>query len=154
MKITVNEDMQLSDTEIIINCPHLDPGLNRLVEMIRRYTFSLEVRKDTAIYQLPLDSILYLETVDRTTFVYGSQSTYTCRQSLGELEQKLSHTSFVRISRTCLLNILHLTCVRPYVNHRVLAVMDNGENLLISRSFIPILREKLHQFSPDGTAPY
>ena len=147
MKLTVYENPELAETEISIHCPCLDAPLKRLIEQIRHYTFSLEVQKDEETWQMPLDRVLYLETVDRSTFVYACQETYTCRRTLSELEECLAHTPFVRISRSCLLNTEHLSCVRPYVNHRLLAVLDNGENLLISRNYISALKKKLKERS-------
>ena len=55
----------------------------------------------------------------------------------------LLQSNVVRISKTALLNISCLVCVKPYPNHRLLAELNNEENLIVSRKYIPILRDKI-----------
>ena len=59
------------------------------------------------------------------------------------IEQDLIRSNVVRISKTALLNISCLVCVKPYPNHRLLAELNNEENLIVSRKYIPILRDKI-----------
>ena len=59
------------------------------------------------------------------------------------MTQPLIRSNVVRISKTVLLNISCLVCVKPYPNHRLLAELNNEENLIVSRKYIPILRDKI-----------
>ncbi len=87
--------------------------------------------------------ILYLESIDNKTFLYDSEHAYSSRQTLTSLEEKLKNMTFARISKSCLLNVSHLKCVAPHVNHRLKAELKNGEQLIISRSYVEVLKEKL-----------
>lgn len=52
---------------------------------------------------------------------------FEIRRTLSSLEEYLYHTSFVRISKNCLMNTAKLKYVQPYVNHRMKAELENGE---------------------------
>lgn len=56
--------------------------------------------------------------------------------NLAELDADLRHTDFVRISRTCIMNVSHLKEIRQLQNSRLEAVLDNGEKLIVSRKYL------------------
>lgn len=43
------------------------------------------------------------------------------------------------------MNAAKLKYVQPYVNHRMKAELENGEQLVISRNYIETLKEKLRR---------
>ena len=143
MKLTINQDMTISEDEIIINCAFVDERMKRLIDYIRRSSFSLEGEKEGKIYQIPIEDIFYADSVDGRMFLYDKTDAYASRQTLTALEQQLYHTAFVRISKNCLLNTSKLKCVQPYINHRMMAELTNGEQLVITRNYIDGLKEKL-----------
>lgn len=104
---------------------------------------TVPVETDGEKIQLSMDSIIYAETVDRKTYVYDDKKIYVYKESLVKLEQLLAHGSFLRVSKTTILNMHHLYSIKPYVNHRLLATLSNNETLLISRSYIKNLKEYL-----------
>lgn len=143
MKLTIHEDPSASETEITIHCPCLDSRLQKLVRQIRQYSFCLTGYQDSRQFQLPLESIYYLESTDGTTFLYQEKEVYACRETLAALEPQLSRSGFVRISKSCILNIAFLEYVEPLFNHRLKATLKNGESLVISRNYIASLRDQL-----------
>ena len=143
MKLTIQQDINIPENEIIVRCAHMDPGLQRLVDYIRQFSFSLEGVKEGQIFQVPLEKILYIDAVERNTFLYDEETAYESKMTLTALEELLKNTSFVRISKNCILNTAFLKCVEPYPNHRLKAILKNGENLIIARNYISVVREKL-----------
>lgn len=145
LKLTINQDLNFIETEIIMNCTYLDERLNRLANYIRQYTFSLEGMIEENVYQIPIDNIYYMESVDGRTFFYDKENAYCSRQTITALEEKLKTTDFVRISKSCLLNVAQIKCFAPYVNHRLKVELKNGEHLVVSRNYIEQLKEKLRR---------
>ena len=145
MKLTINQNMEIEEEEIIINCAYVDERMQRLIDCVRQFTFALEGEAEGKVYQIPVEEIYYIESVDRKTFLYDRKCAYQSRQTLIALEQKLRHTTFQRISKNCLMNTAQLKCVEPYVNHRMRAELKNGERLLISRNYIESLKEKIRK---------
>ncbi len=145
MKLSIHQNDQFTETEIIINCAYVDTRLQRLTDYIRQYTFSLECESEGNLYHLPTEDIFYIESVDSKTFLYDCETTYSCKQTLTALEEKLKKTTFVRISKSCLLNISYLKCVAPFANHRLKAELKNDEQLIISRNYVEALKDKLRK---------
>lgn len=143
MKLTINQNKDLTESEIIINCSYVNKPLQKIIDYITQLTVSLEGELDGKIYQLPIDKIYYMESVDGKTYLYDKSNSFLCRQTLQTLEDELKNTPFARVSKTCLLNTTYLRCVEPYPNHRLKAELSNNEQIIISRNYINNLKEKL-----------
>lgn len=148
MKLTIHQELGIPETEIIINCAHVDPRLKGLIDLIRQYSFSLIGYQEGKEFQLPLEQIYYMDSVDGKTFLYLEKKVYFCRETLAVLEEKLIHTSFLRISKNCIINTNFLQSVRPLYNHRLEAFLSNGEALVVTRNYIESLKNKLKGVNP------
>ena len=143
MKLTIQQDPAVPETEVILRCPALDARLESLIAHIRQYSFVLIGYQEQWEFHLPLESIYYVDSADGKTFLYQEQAVYQCRETLATLEERLRQTTFVRISKNCIINTAVLHHVEPHFNHRLKAVLKNGEQLIITRNYIDTLRRKL-----------
>lgn len=145
MKFVINQSLDIKENEIIVNCSVLDVRLKKLIEFIRQYSFSLKGTVDGHTYNIPLEDILYIDSVDGKTFIYCNQKVYDSSETLSSIEQILYHSSFIRISKNCILNLNALKCVRSFLNHRMEVTLKNGEKLIVTRSYINKIKEKLEE---------
>ncbi len=143
MKLRLHQRQELEETEIDIAYSRITNRLSKMVGYIRQYTYMVEAFWNGKSFLIPLDEILYFDTTDRKTFLYTNKQVYECRKALIEVENELSNTTVIRISKETLLNTTALVNVRPYPNHRLMAELSNGENLIISRKYISILQNRL-----------
>lgn len=143
MKLTIHQELGIPETEIIINCAHVDARLQRLIDLIRQYSFFLTGYQEEKEFQLPLEQIYFIDSVDGKTFLYLEKEVFSSRETLAVLEAKLAHTTFLRISKNCIINTHFLESVRPLYNHRLEAFLENGEILIVTRNYIEALRRKL-----------
>lgn len=143
MKLTINQNSNQPETEIIINCPYVNKPVQKIIDYITQLSFTIEGEIDNKVYQLSIDKIYYIESVDGKTYLYDKANSFLCRQTLQTLEEELKNTPFARVSKTCLLNTTYLRCVEPYPNHRLKAELSNNEQIIISRNYIDDLRKKI-----------
>lgn len=143
MKLRLHQRQELEETEIDIAYSRMTNRLSKMVGYIRQYTYMVEAFWNGKSFLIPLDEILYFDTTDRKIFLYTNKQVYECRKALIEVENELSNTTVIRISKETLLNTTALVNVRPYPNHRLMAELSNGENLIISRKYISILQNRL-----------
>lgn len=143
MKLQLLKKEDLKETEIDIRYSSMTQSLSRIIKYIRQQEYFIQGVFENKLYQIPLNEVLYFETVDKKTFIYTKQKVFECKKILSTIEQDLIRTNVVRISKTVLLNISYLVCVKPYPNHRLLAELSNKENLIVSRRYISILRDKI-----------
>ena len=143
MKLTIHQDKNQTESEIIIHCSYVNQTLQKVIDYVTQLTFSVEGETNNKVYQLPLDQIYYIESVDGKTYLYDKNNSYLCKQTLQALESNFANTPFVRVSKTCLLNTAYLRCVEAYPNHRLKAELTNSEQIIISRNYIDALRKKI-----------
>ena len=143
MKINLDIDSKYDDTEIIIRAPHLNNDIERIVAMMRMIDMQIAVRKDNETFLLETDKILYVEAVDRKTFVYTSTETYESELKLYELEQELVQRDFLRISKQSLVNLRKIKSLKADVNRKIRITLQNGEQIVVSRMYSDELRRKL-----------
>ena len=131
------------ETEIVIRFGLMDERLARLVESIRAQQFSLAMKCKGELFAVLPEQILYLESVDGKTFAYTAAEVYESTQSLQTIEAKLGNCGFVRISKSCLLNVSALVSIAPLWNQRYEAKLKNGEKVVVNRHYIGALKQKL-----------
>ncbi|MCR4775126.1 MAG: LytTR family transcriptional regulator DNA-binding domain-containing protein [Saccharofermentans sp.] len=143
MKINLDIDGKYDDTEITIRAPHLNSDIERIVAMMRMIDMQIAVRKDNETYLLETDRILYIEAVDRKTFVYTATESYESELKLYELEQDLVARDFLRISKQSIVNLRKIKSLKADVNRKIRITLQNGEQIVVSRMYSDELRRKL-----------
>ena len=143
MKINLDIDGKYDDTEVIIRAPHLNNDIERMVAMMRMIDMQIAVRKEGETILLETDKILYVEAVDRKTFVYTSSDTYESELKLYELEQELVQRDFLRISKQSIVNLRKIKSLKTDVNRKIRITLANGEQIVVSRMYSDDLRRKL-----------
>ncbi|MBQ1570711.1 MAG: LytTR family transcriptional regulator DNA-binding domain-containing protein [Clostridiales bacterium] len=143
MKINLDIDGKYDDTEVIIRAPHLNNDIERMVAMMRMIDMQIAVRKDNETYLLETEKILYIEAVDRKTFVYTNSENYESELKLYEIEQELVERDFLRISKNSIVNLRKIKSLKTDVNRKIRITLQNGEQIVVSRMYSDELRKKL-----------
>lgn len=141
MKVVVKSIRNKSEEQVVLECVEM----SREFENVRRYALgqgdTLTGYLGEKMYTVPLDSVLYFETVDEKVFAYTLKAVYEVRSRLYELEEAYGQRLFIRCSRQVVLNLMKLGCIEPEINGRFVAHMKNGEQLIISRQYVPALKK-------------
>ena len=141
MKITIADPLPDEEDEIIIKCRHTD---ERLIRLLHEYSSSgrINCRRDGKIFLIPPKEIFYFESVDDKVFAYCEKDVYEVRQKLYELLELLP-TDFIRSSKSAILSVNRIESLAPAFGGRFEALLSNGERVIISRQYVPVLKEKL-----------
>ena len=143
MKIEINVDENIADTHISISCKALTPEIERMLAMIRILGKQLTVTKENEIFFLDVSKVVYIEAVDRKTFVYTKESVYESDFKLYELEQQLESCGFFRVSKSCLLQLQYMQSMKADLNRRIKVTLENGEQIMVSRQYAEELKIRL-----------
>ena len=143
MKINLDIDGKYDDTEVIIRAPHLNNDIERIVAMMRMIDMQIAVKRDNETFLLDTDKILYVEAVERKTFVYTNTDTYESELKLYEIEQELIERDFLRISKQSIVNLRKIKSLKTDVNRKIRITLQNGEQIVVSRMYSDELRRKL-----------
>lgn len=143
MKITINENSSLTDTEIIINCKNADENILKMIASLRVYEHKLTGTKDNKTFIIDANEVLYCDTVDKKTFIYTQNEVFETGLKLYELEEKLSSNDFFRASKSTVINLAKIKSLMPDFGGRLSVTLENGEKLNISRQYVPYIKQKL-----------
>ena len=143
MKIEIDIDEKYPDTEVVIRANKLDSDVERLVAMMRMVNMQIGVRKNDETYLLDVEKILYIEAVERKTFVYTSEETYESDLKLYEMEQELLEREFFRISKQSIVNVRMIKSLKSDINRKIRITLRNDEQIVVSRMYSDELRRKL-----------
>ena len=90
-----------------------------------------------------MSDIYYIESVDNKSFFYTKNKVYESKQKLYELEELLGEKHFLRVSKSVLLNLMKVSAIKPALNSKFTAVLFSGEQVVISRKYVPVLKKAL-----------
>ncbi|MBQ7989542.1 MAG: LytTR family transcriptional regulator [Oscillospiraceae bacterium] len=128
---------------IEIGCHKADENINEIVSFIKSRQGAVEGTKDDRQYQLPVVDIFYIESVDDRAFIYLEKDCYESRKKLYEFEEVLASRRFARISKAVIINLMKILSISPAHNGRFLCRLTNAEEVIISRKYVPDIKEKL-----------
>ena len=138
--VNIGEDSQ---EYIEIGCHKTDENINEIISFIKSRQGAVEGTKNDRLYQLPVVDIFYIESVDDRTFIYLEKDCYESRKKLYEFEEVLASRRFVRISKAVIINLMKIVSITPALNGRFLCKLTNGEEVIISRKYVPEIKERL-----------
>ena len=143
MKITINIDEKIQETEIKISCNQLTYEVENLIATLRILNQQLLVCKENENFLLDVNEISYIEAVDRKTFVYTEDDIYESKLKLYEMEEKLCQSGFIRISKSCLVRLKYIKSIKNDVERKLRLTMKNGEQIIVSRQYAEEIKKRL-----------
>ena len=145
MKITIETPLPGEEDEIIIKMANLSDEVLKTVRRLKDGVGkdTMAVYADENIVMIPLKDIFYFDAVDNRVFAYTKDKCYETKKKLFEIEDLLSGSSFLRISKNAIVNIRSIDHLSPEFNGRFVARLKHGEDIIISRGYVPDLKKKL-----------
>lgn len=143
MKITINVDEKISETEIAIHCKQLTPDIEKILATLRMLNQQMMVMKEEENYLLDVAKIVYIEAIDRKTFVYTSDSVYESKLRLYEMEERLCESGFFRISKSCLVHLKYIKSLKNDVQRKLRLTLETGEQIMVSRQYADEIKRRL-----------
>ena len=117
--------------------------IQEIITFVKSRQGQLGAARDGKRFEVPVVDLFYAESMDARLFLYTAADSYEIRMKLYELEDLLKDRNFLRISKSMIVNLMKITSVRPALNGRFSAVLKNGEEIIISRKYVPALKQIL-----------
>ncbi len=143
MKIIIDENGAAEETEITIRCQKMDEQILRICARLRMLDKKVTGLLNGQTFLLSASDILYIETVERKTFLYTASKVYETPLKLYELEEQLSGDEFIRATKSSLLNFDKVLSLRADLGGRLICALENGEALVVSRQYAAVIKQKL-----------
>ena len=143
MKIEIDIDKKYSEMGVKVTAPDLTPDIERIISLMRMIDMQIPVKQDEETIILDVGKILYIEAVERSTFVYTKENTYESAMKLYEFEQQLPEKDFIRVSKQSILNLRKVKSLKTDINRKIRVTFLNGEQIVVSRMYAENLRKRL-----------
>jgi len=143
MEIKVFKIAGSEPEELHIRCHEVTEEVKEIITFIKSRQGQLTGIIEGKQYEIPVSDVYYVEAVDNNVFIYGPSKVYETRQKLYELEGILREKYFLRVSKSLVLNLMKVTAIKPALNGRYSAVLESGEEIIISRKYVPELKKAL-----------
>lgn len=138
LKIAKNQPEQME-----IRCHEVTDEVKEIVTFVKSRQGQLTGIIEGKQYEIPVIDVYYIEAVDNKVFLYCSKQVYETKQKLYELEEILKEKYFLRVSKSLLLNLMKVKSIKPAFNGRFTAILQSGEEIMISRKYVPELKKAL-----------
>ncbi len=126
-----------------IHCYSISDEVREIVAFVKSRQGQLTGTADQRQYEIAVSDIFYIESVDNKTFLYTKDRVYETKQKLYELEKMLIQKHFLRVSKSTLLNLMKISAIKPALNSRFTAILFSGEQVVITRKYVPELKKAL-----------
>ncbi|MGB4660644.1 MAG: LytTR family DNA-binding domain-containing protein [Mobilitalea sp.] len=143
MKVCVENIKKKEEEHVLIRCCKINEEVLEIMNFVKSKSDLLAGYDNSQIVQISLRDIYYFEGVDNKVYAYLKNKVYEMKSKLYELEELHSKQQFFRCSKSVIINLLKIDSVKPALNGRFTAKLLNGEQIIISRQYVPILKKML-----------
>jgi len=141
MRIIIQDPLPGQEDTVTISVKCMTENVMRAINILKSPD-NITVYADEQALLLPINDIFYAESVDLKTFIYAEKIVYGSKLKLYEIEDILSKSDFLRISKQVIVNVKKIKSVSPGGSGRFIAILINEEKIIISRQYVPQLKER------------
>jgi DNA-binding LytR/AlgR family response regulator len=141
MKIIIQDPAPGEEDSVTVSVKTMTENIMRAINLLKSPD-GITVYIDDQAVILPVSDIFYAESVDLKTFICTEKTVYRSRLKLYEIGEILDNSDFLRISKQIIVNVRKIRSVKPVGDSRFQAALSNGEKVIISRQYVPALKER------------
>lgn len=142
LRVEIRKASSYDEEQAIIRVVKLTDDLQSAIDILENNCRVIPVMRDNEAVMCRTDSIYYIESVDKRTYVYTKEGCFETKYRLYELDELLSR-NFFRAAKAMIVNVRKIRSVRAEINGRMEAELLNGEKVVIARSYVKDLKERL-----------
>ena len=137
MKINIYQEPDLSENHVDLHYNQMDEETKAIKQYLSAFEGMIPGKDEETEKERMLTpgEILYIEVVDRKTYAYLKNSVWRISYGLQQFMDKFGSVGFARNNKSMLVNIYHIQELKAQMNMRVNIKMDNGEQIVLNRSY-------------------
>lgn len=145
MQWKLNIGKKYEQTKVTIQAPELTEDITRLTTFIDQLSHTLTVKKDGEQNKIDIMHIIYIENIERMTFIYTETNMYEDNRPLYELEKNLRKFDFIRINKQTIISPRFIKSVKALLNSRYELMMTSGEKVIVTRHYRKAFKKLFEQ---------
>ena len=149
MKLDIRQ-ITSGEDELILRYKEITPVIRRIMDAANGESGRLVGKKDEGRVVVNTDDVLYFESVDDKTFAYTAGDVIRVDSSLQGVLELINDIRFFRCSKSMIININKVKLLKSLSSNRIDATLENGEHILISRTYASDFRKLLKGGASGG----
>lgn len=146
MKVKIEIETGLAETEVVIRCSQLDDSVVNLQNYIAQQSggaLLLSLYRGDTEYYVPVKDIYFFETEGKVIHAHTADQIFETPYKLYELEEQLPG-GFMRISKSTIVNLDYIYSItRNLTASSAVEFTGSNKKALVSRSYYKALIERL-----------
>lgn len=146
MKVKIEIDSALEETEVIICCNRLDDSIVSLQNIVMEQGGGrqcISLHKGETAYYVPIEEIYFFETEGKQIQAHTADRVYEASYKLYELESMLP-AGFMRISKSTIVNLDYIFSItRNLTASSVVEFAGSKKKAMVSRGYYKALVDRL-----------
>ncbi len=114
----------------------------RELQIARSYKERLLVKVRDRVFFLAVADVDWIEAAGNYVRIHTGKSKYLLRETMTNLEHVLDPAKLTRIHRSTIINLERVVEMRPWTRGDYQVILQNGEELLLSRTYRDRVREQ------------
>ena len=148
MKIKLEVDPDIADSEITIKCSEIDERIKELQRMLSSFDSSgaqIVFYKNEKEFYFPVNRILFFETSDNIIDTHTKDDVFKVKYKLYELEE-IVPPYFLRVSKSTILNTHEVYSIsRNLTASSIVEFKNSIKKVYVSRNYYKELVEKMNE---------
>lgn len=134
LKVNYYEDKMIEENRVDVFYSEKDREILGIMNYLQSYEIILGKNEKLTKKILPND-IFYLETVERRCYAYLESEVYQIDFNLKNFQERFLNNGFIQIGKSMIVNVYKIDRVKTDSNMRMRLIMENGEVLILNRTF-------------------
>lgn len=136
MKISVITGYHLSHPEVDIRCKQKCQEVERIISAVNACNNKITAKINDEHILINPQLVLYFESIDKKTFIYLKNQVAEVNLRLFEITDANLFFGYIRISKSMVVNIIHVKKILKLLNGNIDLTMSNDEHVIVSRRFV------------------
>lgn len=148
IKINTNISSEFKETTLTIDAPQLNDEIQNLIKYISNINIipnQIVANKDNEIYFIDLDKIICFFSKDKHNYIRTKDGIYRLKYKLYELEELFNNKDFIRISKSCIININQVECFDTSILGTIIVKMKDGTQEIVSQRNVSRIMKLLNE---------
>lgn len=136
IKINTNISSELKNVSITINVPELNEETQNVIEYVSEINTSkkqIVASKDYKIYFIDVDDVICIFSKNKCNYIRAKDDLYKIKYRLYEIDEKFNYKGFIRISKSCIVNINQVDCFDISMLGTMVVKLKDGTEETVSR---------------------
>ena len=135
MKVNEYQQKDILENHIDFYYRRKTKEVTDILDFLRKHSQRLSGKANDREILFSLNDVYYFESVDKKTFACLDHEVLRLEIRLQDLENAYFELGFIRVNKSTVLNVYKIDSLKPELNMRVIALLDNGEKIQINRSY-------------------